>query len=228
MQRCKETKLLEESFRAQGLPTIRALRIQWDAHRRVRSRSRKKSYRSTLEDLTWRSKSVMAASSPKPPLFLFQVLEDEYAALHGEQPPDLDWQFRANHIIYAESLIKRLGLTSFNKPQSAQKENATPQKAKRPRRQIKAIADPDEVAKNALIKYLHDGLARKKFSSSASGAQLVADALNTFLADPNLFAEERFSNYWLNSATRGMRELHTSYTIMPSALGFSGGPLTRS
>ena len=42
----------------------------------------------------------MAASSPKPPLFLFQVLEDEYAALHGEQPPDLDWQFRANHIIY--------------------------------------------------------------------------------------------------------------------------------
>ena len=52
----------------------------------------------------------MAASSPKPPLFLFQVLEDEYAALHGEQPPDLDWQFRANHIIYAESLITRLDL----------------------------------------------------------------------------------------------------------------------
>jgi hypothetical protein len=168
----------------------------------------------------------MAASSPKPPLFLFQVLEDEYAALHGEQPPDLDWQFRANHIIYAESLISRLDLTSFNKPQSAQKDKATPQKAKPPRPQIKATADPDEVAKNALIKYLHDELVRKSFSSSASGAEFVADALNTFLADPNLFAEERFSNYWLNSATCGMRELHTSSTIISGALGFSAGPLT--
>src|SRR6185369_13148916 len=94
----------------------------------------------------------MAASSPKPPLFLFQVLEDEYAALHGEQPPDLDWQFRASHIILADSLIKRLNLTSIE-PQEAQ---STTRKTRRPRPQIKATADPDEVAKNALIKYLHD------------------------------------------------------------------------
>src|SRR5918996_3080588 len=100
----------------------------------------------------------MAASSPKPPLFLFQVLEDEYAALHGEQPPDLDWQFRANHIIYAESLIARLDLTS----QAAQKERADPKKTKPPRPQIKATADPNEVAKNALLKYLRDELTRKK------------------------------------------------------------------
>ena len=120
----------------------------------------------------------MAASSPKPPLFLFQVLEDEYAALHGEQPPDLGWQFRANHIIYPESLIARLDLSS----QVAQKDQAVPQKTKPPRTQTKATADPDEVAKNALIKYLRDELARKKFKSSASGAELVAEALNTFLA----------------------------------------------
>ena len=164
----------------------------------------------------------MAASSPKPPLFLFQVLEDEYAALHGEQPPDLDWQFRASHIIYPESLITRLELTS----PAPQKDQAAPQKTKPPRPPTKATADPDEVAKNALLKYLRDGLARKKFTSNVSGAELVAEALNMFLADPNLFAEERFSNYWLNGATRGMRELHTSSTIMSGALGHSGGPLT--
>jgi hypothetical protein len=164
----------------------------------------------------------MAASSPKPPLFLFQVLEDEYAALHGEQPPDLDWRFRANHIIYADSLINRLDLTS----QAAQKDQANPQKTKPRRTKIKATADPDEVAKNALLKYLRDELTKKKFKSSASGAELVAAALNTSLSDPNLFAEERFSNYWLNSATRGMRELHTSSTIVSGALGLSAGPLT--
>src|SRR4026209_2679772 len=160
----------------------------------------------------------MVASSPKPPLFLFQVLEDEYAALHGEQPPDLDWRFRASHIIYAESLIDRLDLTS----QAAQKDQAKPQKTKPRRTQIKATADPDEVAKNALLKYLRDELARKKFNSNASGAELVAEALNTFLSDPNLFAEERFSNYWLNSATRSLRELHTSSAIPGYS---SGGPL---
>lgn len=166
--------------------------------------------------------NVMAASSPKPPLFLFQVLEDEYAALHGEQPPDLDWKFRASHIIYPQSLIARLDLTS----QPAQTDEVTPKKTKPPRPRIKAIADPDEVAKNALLKYLRDELARKKFESNATGAELVAEALNTFLSDPNLFAEERFSNYWLNSATRGMRQLHTSSTLMSGALGLSAGPLT--
>jgi len=159
----------------------------------------------------------MAASSPKPPLFLFQVLEDEYAALHGEQPPDLDWQFRASHIIFPESLIKRLDLTSID--EAAPKDQTTTRK---PRPQ-KPTADPDEVAKNALLTYMHDELVRKNFRSNKTGAELAAEALNTFLADPNLFAEERFSNYWLNSATRGLRELHTSTTIIPGA---SGGPLT--
>ena len=163
----------------------------------------------------------MAALSPKPPLFLFQVLEDEYAALHGEQPPDLDWQFRANHIIYADSLIARLDLTS----QAPQKDQAAPKKTKRSR-PLKPATDPDEAAKNALLKYLRDELDRKNFKSSAKGAELVAEALNTFLIDPNLFAEERFSNYWLNSATRGMRELHTSSAIISGALGHTGGPLT--
>ena len=51
----------------------------------------------------------------------------------------------------------------------------------------------------------------------------MAEALNTFLADPKLFAEERFSNYWLNSATRSLRELHTSSAIPGYS---SGGPLT--
>lgn len=169
----------------------------------------------------------MAASSPKPPLFLFQVLEDEYAALHGEQPPDLDWNFRASHIIYAQSLINRLDLDSINQLPPAQKDQSTPPKTRKSTRpEIKVAVDPDEVAKNALIKYLHDELVRKKFTSNARGADLAAEALNTFLSDPNLFAEERFSNYWLNSTTRGLRELHTSSAIMSGALGLSGGPLT--
>ena len=161
----------------------------------------------------------MAATSPKPPLFLFQVLEDEYAALYGEQAPDLAWQFRANHIIFPGSLIKRLGLTSI----VAEKDQATPPETKAAQPQVKATADPDEVAKNLLIKYLHDELVRRNFKSNASGAELVAEALNMFLSDPNLFSEERFSNYWLNSATKSLRELHTSSTIIPGA---SGGPLT--
>src|SRR6185503_5297271 len=163
-------------------------------------------------------------ASPKPPLFLFQVLEDEYAALHGEQPPDLNWEFRADHIIFADSLIKRLDLNSIIKLQPAQKDQATTQKTKRPRPPIKATADPDEVAKNLLIKYLHDYLVQIKFQSNASGAELVAEALNRFLSDPNLFSEERFSHYWLTHATRGLRELHTSKRIR--AFGYSGGPLT--
>jgi hypothetical protein len=164
----------------------------------------------------------MTASEPKPPLFLFQVLEDEYAALHGDQPAHLSWQFRADHIIYAESLIARLDLTSL----STQVDKPVSQKTKPRRTPIKATADPDELAKTALIKYLREELARRRFYSNASGAELVAEALNTFLSDSNLFAEERFSNYWLNTATRGMRELHTSGTIIPGALGLSGGPLT--
>lgn len=163
----------------------------------------------------------MAASSPKPPLFLFQVLEDEYAALHGEQPSDLDWKFDADHIIYPESLINRLDLTSPAAPEDPK----TPKKTKRSRPEFKATADPDEVAKNNLLKYLRDKLAGTRFKSNATGAALVAEALNTFLPDPDLFAEERFSNYWLNGATRGMRDLHTSKAIMSGALGFSAGPL---
>ena len=159
----------------------------------------------------------MAASS-KTPLYLFQVLEDEYAALHGEQLSDLDWTFRPDHILDPEALIANLNLTSLNK---TQKEPAS----KRARRR-RATADPDEIAKGALIKYLREELVKKKFSSGASGPKLVAEALNTFLVDPNLFAEERFSNYWLNSATKGMRDLHTSLTIVSGALRLSGGPLT--
>ena len=169
----------------------------------------------------------MAATSPKPPLFLFQVLEDEYAALYGEQPPDSDWNFRASHIIFAESLIRRLDLNTIAKPPAPQKDQTTgAQETRRSRPEIIASADPDQQAKNELIKYLHDELVKKKFRSDATGAKLVADALNTFLSDKDLFAEERFSNYWLNTSTRGMRDLHTSTAI--GALGLSGGPLTGS
>ena len=171
----------------------------------------------------------MAASSPKPPLFLFQVLEDEYAALHGEQPPDLGWQFRANHIIYAESLIARLDLTS----QAAKKDRAVPQKTKPLRTQIKATADPDEVAKNALITYLRDELSRKKFTSNASGAELEA----LFCCDDNLalggwtrrrdkaglrerrdFLDVR-GTIWLDSATYLARRLDLEYVDFDDSRG---------
>jgi hypothetical protein len=167
----------------------------------------------------------MAASS-KIPIYLFQVLEDEYAALHGEELAHLDWSFRPDHIKNAAGLISRLDLTTITQTPPSKTNQTTPKKSKPARPLRKATADPDELAKNALISYLRDELKRKKFSSSASGAELVAEALNTFLTDPNLFAEERFSNYWLNSATRGMRDVHTSLTVGPGALGFSGGPLT--
>jgi hypothetical protein len=163
----------------------------------------------------------MIASS-KTPLYLFQVLEDEYAALHGENLPDRDWGFRASHIVDAEYLIEKLDLTSDKK---LQKDQAPAGKSRADNR-YNRTADPDKVAKDALIKYLCDELAGKEFSSNATGAELVAEALNTILPDPDLFAEERFSNYWLNSATRGMREVHTSSRIMSGALGLASGPLT--
>ena len=55
------------------------------------------------------------AASAKTPLYLFQVLEDEYAALHGEQLIDRHWQFHSDHIHDAEALIAKLELTAINK-----------------------------------------------------------------------------------------------------------------
>ena len=166
------------------------------------------------------------AASAKTPLYLFQVLEDEYAALHGEQLIDRHWQFHSDHIHDAEALIAKLELTAINKTKPAQQNQKDAKKAKTHRALPRATTDPDKAAKHTLIKYLRDELIRKNFTSNASGEALVAEALNTFLTDPHLFSEDRFSNYWLNSVTRGMRELHTSLRIMPGALGFSAGPLT--
>ena len=164
----------------------------------------------------------MSSSPSRIPLYLFQVLEDEYAALHGQELADVKWDFKSDHIIDASTLIGDLQLS---KPEQRTESTTDQDKSKESKTTASSTAaseDPDSVAKAALLKYLRSNLAGKKFEST--GAQLVADALNSFLTDENLFDETRFSNHTLNYATRGMRDIHTSR--LPNVLGLSSRPLT--
>lgn len=151
------------------------------------------------------------------PRYLFQVLEEEFEALHGKlpSPESSPWKFTENHIKDADHLIAQLGLEDV-----AVKDEAQTQQPYSP------TADPDRLAKDRLRRYLREELKKRNFQSTATGKQLAADALNTFLPDPNLFAEDRFSFYWLNSATRGMRDIHTAYTIVPGTARIGVQPLT--
>lgn len=98
-------------------------------------------------------------------------------------------------------------------------------------------SDPDKLARKKLKQYLNEKLSSKKAdeqSSKTDGkgvtglyerlvrttpsrAEVLAETLNQLLDDPDLFHEERFSNYWLSPATRAMRDTHTR---------FGGPPLT--
>ena len=73
------------------------------------------------------------------------------------------------------------------------------------------IEDPDKIAKEKLTSYLREQLTKKSLGRDlVSDPATIAAALNTFLTDTHFFSEERFSVYWLDSITKGMRDIHQS------------------
>ncbi len=152
----------------------------------------------------------MEGSSPIP-LYLFQVLEHEYSALHGEELTTWDWKFKAGHIKDAAKLVAELGLVPPGS--SPQKDQASDGETKS-RTASSVTVDPDRLARSKLIAYLRGKLEQNKELTKrlreAPDAAEVAEALNTFLKDPDLFKEERFSHYWLNTSTRDLRDVRQS------------------
>lgn len=186
----------------------------------------------------------MAASS-QIPLYLFQVLEEEYVALHDESPlktekfelpdpaaagglreviPTFDWTFDASHIKNASAFIGQLSVP----PELIAEAAAAPAPARGFFTRLKdnavrlgkkvvsavrrvfgrstpsADEDPDKFAKDRLRDYLRE---KHSLDRSVSADRLV-ETLNAVLEDGNFFHEERFSNYWLNKATRSLRDIH--------------------
>ncbi len=158
--------------------------------------------------------------STKIPLDLFQVLEEEFATLHGTpaehdkqtvtipdaRDPDkfrsvtatLDWSFHPSHIKDAEGLALDLLATW-----QAQNDPA----------QLPALSDvsADEWAQNNLLLYMCNRLGPKVLGDLDDGVkreidlgQLVADALKVLLADPELFDESRFTYHRLSNKSQAL------------------------
>lgn len=148
----------------------------------------------------------MPASSTIP-LYLFQILEEEYAALHNEELATWNWEFEPTHIRDAAALIADLGLvapTQTAQPAATQTKSETTSAA---------AIDPDQLARRRLKEYLRAKLNQLGFTTRLSqtpNADVLTAALNALLPDPDLFSEERFSNYWLNTATRNLRDVRGS------------------
>ena len=149
-----------------------------------------------------------------------------------EVVPTFDWTFDASHIKDAEGFIRELNLTTTPgvaatpaadelnqslwariKSTAARFRKGVVRIARRVYngRVLSAVEDPDKLAKDKLIAYLRDELRKKsRVQSLTSNPESLADALNEFFPTADLFREERFSNYWLDSMTQGMRDIHTS------------------
>ena len=107
----------------------------------------------------------MPASSTIP-LYLFQVLEEEYAALQNEELATWNWKFEPTHIRDAAALIADLGLvtpTQTAQPATKQTKSETTSAA---------AIDPDQLARRKLKEYLRASSNRNStylLSSSPSG-----------------------------------------------------------
>jgi Patatin-like phospholipase len=153
----------------------------------------------------------MVAPIPLP-LYLFQVLEKEYAALHGEVLPSWNWRFDPSHIRDAASLLTKLGLTAAGEAVA----NNQPADQAEAETASSATVDPDRLAAIKLREYLRrkfeENPARVARLRAAPDPAVLAEALNRVLEDPDLFKEERFSHYWLNTSTRNLRDVRQTLT----------------
>jgi hypothetical protein len=182
------------------------------------------------------------ATSSRLPIYLFQVLEQEFAALHDDPEPNeitvslpnadgefrevvptYNWTFDASHIRNVEKFVLELHavspLTDTEASQSAISGGLFARIKLTLRSVMRRIVgdpqpttaeDPDKVAKEKLINYLRERLT-SRLEEGMTAEQWLANHLNACIHDEQFFSEERFSNSWLNSVTRGMREIHESF-----------------
>jgi len=158
--------------------------------------------------------------STKIPLDLFQVLEEEFVTLHGAPAPDvtqtvnipdgrkpgefrsvtatLDWSFHPSHIKDPSGLALDLLATWDAQDDAAQS---------------RAFFDvnADEWAQNNLLLYICNQLGPKARANVVDGLkglidlrEVVADALNDLLRDPNLFDEARFTHHHLSAKGKAL------------------------
>ena len=136
--------------------------------------------------------------------------------------PTFDWTFHASHIKNAKEFIKELTYTPEVAVTAApppavgfltRVKNGVIGIARRvfDRPNPPAVADPDKIAKEKLTAYLREELKKKSLlQNPGDDPAALAAALNTFLTSKDFFHEERFSTYWLDSITQGMRDIHVS------------------
>ncbi|HEY6804382.1 MAG TPA: hypothetical protein VI306_12460 [Pyrinomonadaceae bacterium] len=165
-------------------------------------------------------------ASTKVPLSVFEVLEEEYIALHGAiyeteeiKLPDSDvatepkkkvvsrllWDFDSSHIKNPSLLASKLVPPATESLVNERRRNVT--------------VNPDTDARNKFRDYLWNKLDEKTKSvlqavakereATPEQTKLISEALNTVLRDPDLFAEERFSSYWLSDATKDLKACRT-------------------
>src|ERR1051326_6823371 len=93
------------------------------------------------------------------PLYLFQVLEEEYAALHSEELATWNWKFEPTHIRDAATFVADLGLaapTQTAQPLAKQTKSETTSAA---------AVDPDQLARRKLKEYLRAKLDNLGFTT---------------------------------------------------------------
>lgn len=173
----------------------------------------------------------------KLPLALFQVLEQEFQALHapqngdagGAQPQDtfvvladddtdeprrvketLNWEFDATQIKDPAGLSTELDLGLVEEP--AQKFSRSLSYYLH-QFSTSYSHDPEKLAKQNLKHYLRTHVSpesRALYRDGIPGVGVLVATLNSFLDDENLFNENRFSSYWLSAPTRALKDTHTS------------------
>jgi hypothetical protein len=167
--------------------------------------------------------------SDKIPVPLFQVLEEEYIALHGlpeknggltvqlsdphhpgtfrDVTANLNWDFQPDHIRHPRRLAALIGNDPNEPPPTGNRIVSEPYAYDR--------------ARNNLIVYLRGridpatlpalkAIAGKGEEASTSEKALISDALNKFLKDADLYDEDRFSNYWLCDASKALIAIQES------------------
>ena len=154
------------------------------------------------------------------PLHIFEVLEQEFLALHGVPYDTLEvklsdsnapdgsrvvtslrkWDFHPSHIKDASALTAHLVPLKLDQTSSEAAGSNLEE-------------DPEDCARKNLRDYIWNKLDRatqeelENAGVTASLLPTLTTALNTLLTDQSLFSEERFSIYWLSEATK---ELKTS------------------
>src|SRR4030095_9996446 len=181
------------------------------------------------------------SQSDKIPVPLFQVLEEEYIALHGlpdendslivqlSDPThrdkfravtaDLNWDFHPSHIRHPRRLAALIG-TDPNQPPPATGTRVLPELNAYDRARNKLIVYLRKRIDAATLQTLR-AISEKTEAASETEVKLISDQLNKFLQDAQLYHEERFSNYWLGDASKQL------IAIRESGENFTGEDLAR-